>query len=158
MQARFLYFLAAVIAVLLGLGSRRFRGNLPPFLAEYAGDTLWGLMLFLLVSTLLASRPILARAAVSLALAWMVEISQLYHAPWIDSIRQTTLGGLVLGFEFLWNDLVCYSVGIAIGSLIEWIHRRWGRTGCEENVIQHDDGSARQTHFGDKTPTEIGLK
>jgi hypothetical protein len=50
----------------------------------------------------------------------LVEISQLYHAPWIDSIRQTTPGGLVLGFGFLWTDLVCYSVGIAIESLTEW--------------------------------------
>ena len=40
-----------------------------------------------------------------------VELSQLYHAPWIDSIRQTTLGGLILGFGFLWSDLACYAVG-----------------------------------------------
>jgi hypothetical protein len=101
-----------------------YRGQLPEFLAEYAGDTLWALMLFLLVSTLLAGQPILARAAIALALAFLVEISQLYHAPWIDSIRQTKLGGLVLGFGFLWTDLVCYSVGITIGSLIEWGFRR----------------------------------
>jgi hypothetical protein len=55
-------------------------------------------MVFLLVSTLLVGRPILVRAAISLAFAFLVEISQFYHAPWIDSIRQTTLGGLVLGF------------------------------------------------------------
>jgi Protein of unknown function (DUF2809) len=93
-------------------------------LAEYAGDTLWALMLFLLVSTLLADQLILTRAAISLALAFLVEISQLYHAPWIDLIRQTTLGGLVLGFGFLWTDLVCYSVGIAIGAVTESVIRR----------------------------------
>jgi len=92
---------------------------LPAFLAEYAGDTLWALMLFLLVSTLLAGQPVRARAVISLALAFLVEISQLYHAPWIDSIRQTTLGGLVLGFGFLWTDLVCYSVGVMIGVIAE---------------------------------------
>lgn len=92
---------------------------MPAFLAEYAGDTLWAIMVFLLVSTLLAGRPILLRAAISLALAFLVEISQLYHAPWIDSIRQTTLGGLVLGFGFLWTDLVCYSVGVMIGVIAE---------------------------------------
>jgi hypothetical protein len=97
---------------------------LPAFLAEYAGDTLWALMLFLLVSTLMAGWPILTRAAISLALAFLVEMSQLYHATWIDSIRQATLGGLVLGFGFLWTDLVCYSIGIAIGSLAEWGIRR----------------------------------
>lgn len=111
----------------IGLASRKYREQLPAFLAEYAGDTLWALMVFLLVSTLLAGRPILVRAAISLGLAFLVEVSQLYHSPWIDAIRQTTLGGLVLGFSFLWTDLVCYSVGVMIGAIAEWaiIGRTW---------------------------------
>ena len=43
----------------------------------------------------------------------------MYHAPWIDSIRRTTLGGLVLGFGFVWSDLACYAVGVGLGILIE---------------------------------------
>ena len=50
-----------------------------------------------------------------------VELSQLYHAPWIDSIRHTTIGGLILGFGFLWSDLACYSLGVGLGVLIEII-------------------------------------
>ena len=118
-RIRFVYLLAAIVVVIAGLASRRYRGQLPAFVVEYAGDTLWALMVFLLVSTLLAGRPILLRAVITLALAFLVEISQLYHAPWIDSIRQTTLGGLVLGFGFLWTDLVCYSVGVLIGVIAE---------------------------------------
>jgi len=118
-ETRLKYLIATIPVILAGLASRRYREHLPQFLAEYSGDTLWAVMLFLLVSTLLAGRPILARAAVSLALAFLVELSQLYHAPWIDSIRNTTLGGLALGFGFLWTDLVCYSVGIALGAVAE---------------------------------------
>jgi len=106
--------------LIAGLASRKFREHLPVFLAEYAGDTLWALMLFLVLSFVLAGRPILQRCCVSLALAFAVEVSQLYHAPWIDSIRSTTLGGLVLGFGFLSTDLVCYSVGITVGALTEY--------------------------------------
>jgi hypothetical protein len=72
-------------------------------------------MLFLVVSFILAGRPLFQRCIISLVLAFAVEVSQLYHAPWIDGIRSTTLGGLVLGFGFLWSDLVCYLVGIAAG-------------------------------------------
>ena len=43
----------------------------------------------------------------------------MYHAPWIDSIRRTTPGGLVLGFDFVWSDLACYAVGVGLGILIE---------------------------------------
>jgi hypothetical protein len=107
-----------------GLASRRYHTVLPEFIGEYAGDTLWALMLFLLVSTLLAGRTVMSRATISLVLSFLVEISQLYHAPWIDSIRDTTLGGLVLGFGFLWTDLVCYTVGIIIGALAECRLRR----------------------------------
>ena len=126
MIIRIAYFSLATIVAGVGLLVRSDREQLHPLFDEYAGDTLWALMLYLLVSSLLAGRQVLARAAISLALAFLVEISQLYHAPWIDSIRQTTLGGLVLGFGFLWTDLVCYSVGIATGSLTEWGIRRFG--------------------------------
>ncbi len=105
--------------MLVGLASRRFRAYLPTFVGEYSGDTLWALMLFLVVSFVLANRPLLQRCGVSLALAFAVEVSQLYHAPWIDGIRRTTLGGLVLGFGFLWTDLICYAVGIIAVALME---------------------------------------
>ena len=65
-------------------------------------------MLFLLVSAVLAGQPIQVRATLSLGHSFLVEIRQLYHAPWIDSIRQNTLGGLVLRVS-------CYSFGIAMG-------------------------------------------
>jgi len=127
MMIRRMTYLAAALAVMFaGLGSRILRPHLPAFVAEYAGDTLWALMLFLFVSTILAGRPVLVRAAISLALAFLVEVTQLFHTPWIDSIRQSTLGGLVLGFGFLWTDLVCYTVGIATGLLTEWGIRRFG--------------------------------
>ena len=119
MPTRLYYLLSAIAVLLAGLASRRYRGDMPRFLAEYAGDTLWALMLFLVVSFMLAGRAIIQRCGISLALVFAVEVSQLYHAPWIDSIRSTTLGGLVLGFGFLWTDLVCYLVGITVGALTE---------------------------------------
>lgn len=60
-----------------------------------------------------------AVGALALLAALTVELSQLYHAPWIDSIRHTTLGGLLLGFDFVWSDLACYAVGVALGVLME---------------------------------------
>ena len=52
-----------------------------------------------------------------------IEVSQLYHAEWIDSIRATTLGGLVLGYGFLWNDLVAYIIGVGVGMFCEFMLR-----------------------------------
>jgi hypothetical protein len=64
----------------------------------------------------------LARIALSLSVA--IEVSQLYHAPWIDAIRRTLPGGLVLGYGFLWSDLVCYAAGVALGAGVEAAARR----------------------------------
>jgi len=49
-----------------------------------------------------------------------LENEETQEAPWIDGIRNTMLGGLVLGFGFLWSDLVCYLVGIKVGALTEY--------------------------------------
>jgi hypothetical protein len=59
------------------------------------------------------------RVGVWLPFSVAVEISQLYHAPWIDSIRQSTIGGLILGFGFLWSDLACYALGVGLGVMID---------------------------------------
>lgn len=106
---------ALAVTIPLGLASRRFAASLPPFVAEYAGDTLWALAMYLAVSIAAPRLGIRARAVIALATSCLVELSQLYHAPWIDDTRATTLGALLLGAGFLWSDLVCYAVGVAIG-------------------------------------------
>ncbi|MBL7644890.1 MAG: DUF2809 domain-containing protein [Candidatus Hydrogenedentes bacterium] len=118
------YLLCAIVVALLGLASRRFGDSLPAFLAEYAGDTLWALLVFLGVSALRPDARLWIRGAMALGVAFLVELSQLYHAPWIDGIRATTIGGLVLGFGFLWSDLVCYAVGVTIGMSLDRAVRR----------------------------------
>jgi hypothetical protein len=95
-------------------------------------------MVFLLVSTLLVGRPILVRAAISLAFAFLVEISQFYHAPWIDSIRQTTLGGLVLVSDF------CGRISFATRSEYFWSHHRMAdiaTQSCVDLVAGRERGS-----------------
>ncbi len=123
-RSRFTYFVGAVLIVILGLASRRFAARLPVFVADYAGDTLWALMVFAIVGFLVPRWSSFRVAAVALTVAYLVEASQLYHAPWIDSIRGTRIGGLVLGFGFLWSDLVCYAVGVTLGVMLETGLRR----------------------------------
>jgi hypothetical protein len=108
----------------LGIGSRRFAHWLPGFVAAYAGDTLWAFTLFLVLGLIQPAATTRRIAVQALIISLLVEISQFYHAPWIDSVRQSTLGGLILGFGFLWSDLVCYAAGIALGVALEWVMNR----------------------------------
>jgi hypothetical protein len=102
------------LTVGLGLGSRRFGHSLPGFVAAYVGDTLWALVAFLGIGLVLHRSSTWRVAVLAMSFSTIIEVSQLYHAPWIDSIRRTTLGGLVLGFGFLWSDIACYAVGIGL--------------------------------------------
>lgn len=107
-----------IVTMMLGILSRKIPG-LPEFIATYSGDTLWALMVFLGIAFVFKNVSIKYVMLMAFVVAFGIELSQLYHAPWIDAIRATTLGGLVLGYGFLWSDLVCYSVGILIGGIIE---------------------------------------
>jgi hypothetical protein len=128
---RLTYLLLALATIVAGLASRRFAAYLPGWFAEYGGDTLWGLMVYWLVSLVLAERPfalgILHRSAIALVFAFGIEFSQLYQAPWINRLRETKLGGLLLGFGFLPTDLLCYVVGISVGALTEQSFSNFGR-------------------------------
>jgi hypothetical protein len=107
------------LACALGIGSRRFAFALPAFIATYAGDTLWALVAFLGFGLVMPRTSTRHVALLAIVFSVLIEVSQLYDAPWIASIRQTTLGGLILGFGFLWSDLICYILGVGVGVLIE---------------------------------------
>ncbi len=117
---RWLWLTLIALVAMLGIGSRRFGAYLPSFVAAYAGDTLWATAAFLGIGLLIPRASMARVAALAMLVSVLVEISQLYKAPWLDSIRQTTVGGLMLGFDFVWSDLACYSVGVGLGILVGW--------------------------------------
>uniref|UniRef100_A0A942T7T0 DUF2809 domain-containing protein n=2 Tax=Bacillaceae TaxID=186817 RepID=A0A942T7T0_9BACI len=92
---------------------------LPPFLADNAGDALWAMMVYLGFRFLLFRKRILTALLLSLIFSFGIEFSQLYQAGWINQIRGTVLGALVLGHGFLMVDLLRYTIGIMIGSFID---------------------------------------
>lgn len=117
-RSRIIYALAIIIVIILGLASRRY--PFPSLIAAYAGDTLWALMVFFIVGFLFPTFSTIKIAIIALSFSFCIEFSQLYHEPWIDAIRQYRLVALIIGHGFLWSDLVCYTIGIMLGALIEF--------------------------------------
>ncbi|MEW4568353.1 DUF2809 domain-containing protein [Tautonia sp. JC769] len=114
-----LWIALLALTIALGIGSRRFAPHLPGLVATYAGDTLWATAAFLGLGLLLPRAATGRVASLAMLLSVLVEVSQLYRAPWIDSIRRTTPGALLLGHGFLWSDLACYAVGVCLGVGVE---------------------------------------
>ena len=121
---RLLYAMFTILVIILGLSSRKFAFALPALLNDYLGDALWALMIFIGFGFLFPKIETKKLAFISLMFCYGIEVSQLYHAEWIDSIRATTLGGLVLGYGFLWSDLVAYTIGVWVGMFCEFMLRK----------------------------------
>ena len=121
---RVVYALFTIVVIILGLSSRKFAFALPHLLNDYLGDALWALMIFTGFGFLFPKTETKKLAFISLMFCYGIEASQLYHAEWIDNIRATTLGGLVLGYGFLWSDVVAYTIGVGVGILCEFMLRR----------------------------------
>ena len=119
-RSRLLYVVLALVVVAAGLLWRSGFIPLPSPLSKYGGDALWALMVFVGFGFLLPRSPTLAVALLALTFSWAVEFSQLYHAPWIDAVRSTLPGRLVLGNTFNWPDLAAYALGIGLGAWVEW--------------------------------------
>lgn len=95
--------------------------GLPEAPRKYGGDALWALLVFLGFGFLFPRWPTRIVALLAMTFSVLIESSQLYHAPWIDAIRETRLGALVLGSVFNWPDFGAYAIGIALGVPCEWL-------------------------------------
>jgi len=113
-----------LIALVVGTGLLWRSGLFPlsSFLTKYGGDSLWALVVFLCFGFVFRRSSTLRIALGALCFAWSIEFLQLYHAQWIDEIRATRPGRLVLGASFNSPDLIAYVIGIAIGTLAERVY------------------------------------
>jgi hypothetical protein len=118
-RSRFWLGISILVVMAAGLASRKFPALVPAALGQYPGDTLWALMVFTGMAFVCPSMSPWRLAGLALLLSLLVEISQLYQADWINTIRATTLGHLALGSDFDWLDLVALAVGVAIGSFVD---------------------------------------
>jgi len=129
------YALLIILSILLGLVSRKFPELLASFLFLYLGDTFWALMVFFILGFLWPRKSTLRIGILALGFSFAIEFSQLYHTLWIDQVRHTALGGLILGFGFLWSDLICYFIGIILGIGIDkYVHHLTGDESRESKI------------------------
>lgn len=114
MRARLIYGCAVLLAMILGLASRVYGDVLPTFIAQHLGDALWAGMIYFAFRMLLTRHPEWWCLMISLVFSFGIEASQLYQGEWIDGLRATLPGGLILGRGFLWIDLLRYTAGVVL--------------------------------------------
>lgn len=123
---------AAVLlgVIALGLASRH-PGLLPWPLAKWSGSILWAAMIYLLISIAAPGAARNIRLIVALAIAVALEFSRLYPVAWLDEVRRSTAGTLLLGRIFSPWNLLAYAIGIGAAGLAD---RWWIRHGSQGSV------------------------
>lgn len=116
---RFYYLFSGILVMIFGLLSRRLTYYIPDIINLFLGDALWALMIYFLIRFVFIKLSVKKAVIISVTFCFAIEISQLYHGIWIDNIRSTIIGGLILGYGFLWSDLIAYLIGIGAGALID---------------------------------------
>ncbi len=114
MKPRFAYFILALLTIVLGIASRKIVGI--PLLM---GDILYAVLVYFGFRWLLVKSKAPWQIGLPLLFCFAIEIQQLSTAAALVAIRETTLGHYVLGQGFLWSDLLCYTMGIGLGYVID---------------------------------------
>ena len=107
------------VTVTAGLVIRFGHLGLPLLVIKYGGSTLWALMIYWIVSTLLPGWRISVFALIAGLVATLVECFKLYHSPDLDAFRLTRPGILLLGRFFSVWDIAAYWLAIWVGALID---------------------------------------
>lgn len=118
---RLKYMALILLTIALGLLSRKI--HIVPL---SVGDGLYGVMIYFIIRFISNSELKLSDVIISIIICVSIELSQLYQADWINSVRSTLPGRLILGRGFLWSDVVAYIIGILMIRVID--HRLINRS------------------------------
>ena len=106
-------------AIALGLASRHWPDALPAALGKYPGDALWALTVLFGWRALRPRARTRDVALLAMATSVAIEVAKLWQAPWLVQFRHTTVGHLLLGQVFSWQNLVAYGVGVLAGVVLD---------------------------------------
>jgi hypothetical protein len=121
------FVVLALLTIPCGLALRHTSLSLPRAVTKEGADALYATLVYFLARIAWPAPARRMRAVLAAVIfCFGVETAQLYQAPWLTEIRNTTLGGLVLGHGFHAADLLAYVVGIGLGVLIERATQRLG--------------------------------
>jgi hypothetical protein len=118
-RRRIWLILGLLIVIPLGLASRKHGAVLPVFLAENAGDALWTMAVYLSLAICRPHWSAVRLGCLALVISFAVEFAQLLDWNWLNTLRKTLPGRLLMGSGFLWIDLIRYAFGAIIVATID---------------------------------------
>ena len=113
-----IYIPIVLFIIAIGIPSRLYSQHFPNWYVTYAGDFLWSMLVYFLFANIFQLSTKIAFLS-SLVFAYTIEVSQLFHPAWLESIRSIKVFALILGHGFLWSDILAYTLGITLSVVID---------------------------------------
>ena len=113
-----IYIPISILMISLGLPARFFQEHLPQWYVLYFGDFLWAMLIYFLYAIIFRLE-IKKAFFTAIFTAYAIEISQLFRPDWLEYLRSFKILALILGYGFLWSDIIAYSLGITLGALLD---------------------------------------
>jgi len=134
----------------------------PPWFVLYVGDFLCAMLIFFLYRLLFNLKTSVAFST-ALVTTYLIEITQLFHPPWLEQLRSIKFFGLLLGYGFLWSDIVTYTLGILLAALGDrFINRAFDENPFSQENLEkafgRPAGICRYVHYECADKFLAGLK
>jgi len=121
--------LALLVVTPLGFIFKHYLGSFHNWFSNYGAGLLYEIF-WILVSFIFFPAPKAVRRIPILVFAatCILEILQLWHPWFLEAIRASYLGKVLIGTSFIWWDFVYYAMGCFIG----WLLMRWILNRCHK--------------------------
>ena len=119
LKRRLIYILCFILIIPIGLATRKYSASIPAILAEYGGDVLYATCWFFFIRIFLVRPKVWKAAIIACLICYAIELLELYNAQWMVKLRHIPPMGLILGYGFKWSDMLCYTIGCALGWVID---------------------------------------
>ncbi|WP_017304284.1 DUF2809 domain-containing protein [Spirulina subsalsa] len=118
-RPRFLTLFYLLLIIPLGLSAKFYQGWGSAWVNDSFSsifyEMAWCLVFFLIFPRRQAIWPIALGVFLCTSI---LEFLQLWHPPWLQTIRATLLGRLILGVAFDWSDFLYYVIGSVLGGFL----------------------------------------
>ena len=129
--------LSVVILVPIGLYTKIYSGPAAQWVNNSLGGVLYVVFWSLVFCILLPGIKTRKIAAAVFLVTCLLEIMQLWHPPFLETIRLTFIGATLIGNSFSWLDLVHYMIGLSLSLLLLKYLGRLEEDKAERGSVKH---------------------
>lgn len=106
------------VLVPLGVFSKLYRGPFQEWFNFYFGGLLYEVFWCLIIAAIVPKVSKIKIVIIVLIITCSLEFLQLFHHPFLETIRSTFLGRILIGHSFSWYDFPYYIIGCGFGYVI----------------------------------------